>query len=58
LAEIARRRFDARASHAAELVRVEGGEAFDGRQRFFNLVATLARQRRLSRLAYVAVRPT
>jgi SAM-dependent methyltransferase len=57
LAQIARRRFDARASHAAELVRVEGGEAFDGRQRFFDLVATLAHQRRLSRLVYAAVRP-
>jgi SAM-dependent methyltransferase len=58
LAEIARRRFDARASHAAELVRVEGGEAFDGRQRFFDLVATLAHQRRLSRFVYAAVCPS
>ncbi|HEY6836940.1 MAG TPA: class I SAM-dependent methyltransferase [Gaiellaceae bacterium] len=57
LAEIARRRFDARANHAAELVRVEGEHAFDGRQRFFDLVATLARQRRLSRLVYAAARP-
>src|SRR5262249_30572312 len=57
LAEIARRRFDARASHAAELVRLEGGEAFEDRQRFFDLVATLAHQRRLSRLVYAAVCP-
>jgi SAM-dependent methyltransferase len=57
LAEIARRRFDARASHAAELAGIEGKHAFDGRQRFFNLVATLAHQRRLSRFVYTAVRP-
>jgi SAM-dependent methyltransferase len=57
LAEIALRRFDARAKHAAELIRVEGEEAFDGRQRFFDLVATLAHQRRLSRLVYAAARP-
>lgn len=57
LAEIARRRFDARARHAAELVGVEGVAAFDGRQRFFDLVAALAQQRRLSRLAYAAARP-
>jgi SAM-dependent methyltransferase len=57
LAEIARRRFEARANHAAELARIEGKQAFDGRQRFFDLVAILARERRLSRLAYAAVRP-
>jgi SAM-dependent methyltransferase len=57
LAEIARRRFDARAKHAAELSRIEGQQAFDGRQRFFNLVAALAHERRLSRFVYTAVRP-
>jgi SAM-dependent methyltransferase len=56
LAEVARRRHDARASHADELTVLEGTEAFDGRQRFFDLVATLASERRLSRLAYTAVR--
>jgi hypothetical protein len=56
LAEIARRRFDARARHAGELTRIEGVHAFDGRQRFFDLVATLAQQQRLSRLVYAAVR--
>jgi SAM-dependent methyltransferase len=58
LAEIARRRLDARARHAAELAHIEGTQAFDGRQRFFDIVASLAHERRLSRFAYVAVRPT
>jgi SAM-dependent methyltransferase len=57
LAEIARRRLDARARHAEELARIEGEHAFEGRQRFFDLVAALARERRLSRLVYAAARP-
>jgi SAM-dependent methyltransferase len=57
LAEIARRRFEARARHAAELTPIEGEQAFDGRQRFFELVAILAHERRLSRIAYAALRP-
>jgi SAM-dependent methyltransferase len=58
LAEIARRRHDARAKHAEAVRQVEGPEAFEGRQRFFAIVATLARERRLSRLVYVAKKPT
>jgi SAM-dependent methyltransferase len=58
LAEVARRRHDARAKHADALRQVEGDEAFDGRQRFFDLVATLARERRLSRFVYAAEKPT
>jgi SAM-dependent methyltransferase len=54
LAEVARRRADARAKHAEALRQAEGDEAFEGRQRFFEIVATLARERRLSRLVYVA----
>lgn len=57
LAEIARRRFDARSRHAAQLAGLEGQHAFNGRQRFFELVATLAHERRLSRLVYTAIRP-
>ena len=56
LADVAGRRHDARARHADELVAVEGGDAFAGRQRFFQLVATLAQERRLSRLVYTAKR--
>src|SRR5262249_37637260 len=48
LAEIARRRHDARAARAGALKQIEGGAAFDGRQRFFDVVALLAHERRLS----------
>jgi SAM-dependent methyltransferase len=58
LAEVARRRHDARAKHADAVRQVEGEEAFDGRQRFFDLVATLVRERRLSRFVYAAEKPT
>jgi SAM-dependent methyltransferase len=54
LAEIARRRHNARAERAQPLREIEGDTAFDGRQRFFDIVATLAREHRLSRLAYTA----
>ncbi len=58
LAEVARRRHDARAKHSEAVRQVEGDEAFEGRQRFFDIVATLARERRLSRFVYVAEQPT
>jgi SAM-dependent methyltransferase len=54
LAEIARRRHDARAARAEALRAIEGDAAFNGLQRFFDLVALLARDRRLSRLVYTA----
>ena len=54
LAEIATRRRDARAERARALRQIEGDAAFEGRQRFFEIVATLARERRLSRFAYTA----
>jgi SAM-dependent methyltransferase len=57
LAEVARRRGEARAERAQELSRLEGEEAFEGRQRFFEMVATLARERRLSRLSFLAEKP-
>jgi hypothetical protein len=58
LAEVARRRHDARAKHAEAVRQVEGDEAFEGRQRFFDIVATLARERRLSRFVYLAEKPS
>jgi SAM-dependent methyltransferase len=58
LAEVARRRHDARAKHAETVRQVEGDAAFEGRQRLFDIVATLARERRLSRVVYVAENPT
>jgi SAM-dependent methyltransferase len=54
LGEIAARRRDARAERAQALKEIEGDAVFEGRQRFFDVVARLARERRLSRLAYTA----
>lgn len=54
LAEIAGRRRDARGERADGLREVEGVEAFEGRQRFFDIVARLAHQHRLSRIVYAA----
>jgi SAM-dependent methyltransferase len=54
LAEVAGRRRDARRDRADALREVEGDEAFEGRQRFFDIVARLAHERRLSRLVYTA----
>jgi SAM-dependent methyltransferase len=56
LAQIARRRHDARAARAKALTEIEGDAAFEGLQRFFDLVATLARDHRLSRFVYTAER--
>jgi len=44
----------ARQKRAAELRRIEGHATFDGQQRFLEVAALLARERRLSRFAYVA----
>jgi SAM-dependent methyltransferase len=57
LAEIAGRRRDSRTERADRLRDVEGDEAFEGRQRFFDIVARLAHQHRLSRIAYAAEKP-
>jgi len=57
-ARVAQRRYEARAQHEQELRPVEGDETYDGRQRFFRTAATLAREARLSRLAFVAMKPT
>jgi hypothetical protein len=56
MAAIAQRRAQARALHAVALRETEGDEAFDGQQRFFETAPRLARERRLSRIAYVAER--
>jgi SAM-dependent methyltransferase len=57
LVRVATRRRDARADHAEDLRRLEGEAAFQGRQRFFDVVALLAREGRLSRLVYTAEKP-
>jgi SAM-dependent methyltransferase len=56
-ADVAQRRFDARAQHEQELRAVESDETFEGRQRFFAMAARLAGERRLSRFVYVAEQP-
>lgn len=47
---------DARAAKEADLRKIEGDEAFEGQQEFLDVCATLARERRLSRIAYRAVK--
>lgn len=56
MAVIARRRHDARERYEAELRRIEGNDTFDGQQRFLDVASRLAEERRLSRIAYRAVR--
>jgi SAM-dependent methyltransferase len=56
LAVVARRRCDARFERELALRRIEGDETFEGRQAFFDMVARLARERRLGRFAYLAER--
>jgi SAM-dependent methyltransferase len=58
MAEIARRRHHARERHAAVIIRTEGDDSFAREQRFLELASQLARERRLSRFAYVAERPS
>ena len=57
-AEVARRRYAARAQHETALKQAEGDETFDGRQRFFDVASVLAGERRLSRYVFVAAKPT
>jgi SAM-dependent methyltransferase len=57
VAEIARRRHDARQRHDAVIIRAEGADSFAREQRFLDLASRLARERRLSRLTYIAERP-
>jgi SAM-dependent methyltransferase len=48
---------EARARHRDALLVIEGEERFEGLQRFFGTVHTLTRERRLSRIAYLAEKP-
>lgn len=47
----------ARERRAAELRRVEGVATFEGQQRFLEVAARIARERSLSRFAYLAAKP-
>ena len=48
---------DARARREADLRAIEGDEAFDGQQLFLETAASLAREKRLSRIVILARRP-
>ena len=54
VASVSRRWYDARAARRERLTAVEGGEGFDGLQRFLNAVNVLSSERRLSRQMYLA----
>jgi SAM-dependent methyltransferase len=57
VAAVARRRCSVRAERAQVLRQLEGEEDFERRQRFLDTVATLARERRVSRFALLAQKP-
>jgi SAM-dependent methyltransferase len=57
MAEIAGRRGAARAAHEKELREIEGDANYDGQQEFFRVAEMIARERRLSRFAFLAKRP-
>lgn len=52
-ARVSGRWFLARQNHRDALIQVEGEERFEGLQRFFGAVRSLASERRLSRIAYL-----
>lgn len=54
MASMAGRWRDARANRADDLRQIEGAEAFDGQQTFFDVAARLASEQRLSRFAFLA----
>ena len=56
MARTAQGRRDARAERSQELRRIEGDATFEGQQRFLEVAARLAAERRLSRFAFRAIR--
>ena len=56
MAAMAARWRDARAEHETALREAEGQHNFDGQQVFFDICARLAKDRRLSRIAYCAIK--
>jgi SAM-dependent methyltransferase len=57
MARLAARRRAAREKRAADLKAIEGASTFEGQQRFLEVAALLAADRRLSRFAFRALRP-
>lgn len=58
VASVSRRWRDARDKRREALVRLEGEQGFEGLQRFLDAVYTLAGERRLSRIMYLAAKPS
>jgi SAM-dependent methyltransferase len=58
MAAVAERWLAARAARAGALRELEGDQTFDGQQRFLEVAARLARERRLSRFIYLAEKPS
>ena len=54
MAKVAEARRTARASRSVALRKIEGDQAFDGQQEFLDVAASVAKEGRLSRFAYVA----
>lgn len=57
LAQVATSWHAARQKRETRLRTIEGDATFEGQQRFLSVAATLAHERRLSRLAYLACKP-
>jgi hypothetical protein len=57
MAVVAERWLAARARRAAALQEIEGEDSSHGQQRLLEVAARLARERRLSRFAYLAEKP-
>ncbi len=57
MAQLARRRHDARMHYREELVKIEGLDPFEGEQRFLQVAWRLANERRLSRYVFLARKP-
>jgi ubiquinone/menaquinone biosynthesis C-methylase UbiE len=58
MAEMAHRWRAARAEREQALRAIEGDATFEGQQRFLEVASTLARERRLSRIIYLAEKPS
>ena len=56
MAVTAYKRMKAREGHESDLRHIEGDETFEGQQRFLEVASRLAVERRLSRVAFRAVR--
>ncbi len=54
VAQMAQRRHDARAKHEADLIQLEGEEAYQKTQKFFEVAHLISSERRLSRFIFVA----